>query len=46
MTVGDDATGTGVDYAADDADQRSFARTIGSEQSEYLAALNLQVYIF
>jgi len=46
VTIGDDGSRSGLDNAADDANQCRLARTIGSEQGEYLAAFYLQVDFF
>ena len=46
VTVGDDGSRSGIDDTTDDVNQRRLARTIGSEQGEYLTTLYLQVDFF
>ena len=46
VAVSEDGAGSGIDDAADDANQCRLARPIGSEQGEYLAAFYVQVDVF
>lgn len=43
VSIGENGSRSGLDYAADDANQCGLARIIGSEQSKYLAAVYLQI---
>jgi hypothetical protein len=46
VSVGDDGSGSGVDDAANNANQCRLARTIGTEQAKYLAAFYVQIDVF
>jgi hypothetical protein len=46
VTIGQNFSGTGVNDAADDADEGGFARAIGAEKGKNFALPDLKIDVF